>query len=368
VPASTRSETPNASNPNATHGAALDPRPTRESSTPTPIRIQTPASNWLASTKIGSIEAKDMVACPFMSLTLYIRRDCHLCLAAQQALLAHDPTAHVVDLDDPDTDPLLRAHYDLAVPVLHFDGVEVARGRIDANLLDRLTARKDIAVCVMGKIPRPGKVKTRLIPDLTHEQAAAVHRTLLLAIVHRFQRMAFGKIVLSYDPPIPPSAVWPAIPCPPIMGVHLLPQSPGDLGDRLSSAYSALAPHSVIFLGCDSPDLPVTHADTVVHLLESHDAVLGPTPDGGYWTLAVRAGLPLRDLLHSIPWSSGSEYLATLERFRLNGYRVGVAPEWEDVDHFPDLRRLLDRLGQSQISEDRLLRAELVRSIDGVLP
>lgn len=74
-------------------------------------------------------------------ITVYVRKDCHLCSAALQVV---GPVAQrwnipveIKDIDDPATDTLLRALYDHAVPVVHLNGREVARHRIEPPQLEQ---------------------------------------------------------------------------------------------------------------------------------------------------------------------------------------------------------------------------------------
>lgn len=205
----------------------------------------------------------------------------------------------------------------------------------------------------MAKLPAPGRVKTRLMPALTAEQAAGVHRVFL---AHMAQRLAvFGRLVVCYDPPDAGTAmrtiVGPAH--------RMIPQCAGDLGSRLAGAYQALAPSDALFFGVDSPDLPTAHIDRAASLLQHKDVVLGPCDDGGYWCLGAKRGLDATSMLSGIEWSSGSELQQTLTRARSLGYNAELAPHWDDVDRVEDLRRLVSRLRKSDNAGDMTLLHQL---------
>lgn len=305
-------------------------------------------------------------------LELFTRRGCHLCTAAEQILrqIAAEARVELIlrDIDSPETDSLLRAHYDHAVPVVHVNGRQVAAGRVEREVVLDALCLAQVCVCVLAKYPTPGKVKTRLTTEYTPEQAAGVHGVCLLHLLGRFRKLGVGELILAYDPPEKGqefarlvSATEP----------RLFPQSRGDLGDRLASVCETLlwqgsrAP--ILFFGTDAPDVPdeAIHA-AARHVVITSEPVLGPTTDGGYWTLGIPHAVPLRKILHAIPWSSGGEYLATVEHFAAGGYRCGAAQEWEDVDHPPDLRRLVERLRQSSSKEDRQLCTDLLSCLGGV--
>jgi hypothetical protein len=214
-------------------------------------------------------------------------------------------------------------------------------------------------IVLMAKYPTPGRVKTRLTPDLTPDQAAAVHACFLRHLVTRLARLNPAELVLCFDPPDQASA-FPAL-FDAATTLTFLPQSSGDLGARLAAAHANLAQHHphVLFLGVDSPDVPLGHLFKAAELAEAAPVSLSPTSDGGYWSLGLHATVDAADLLDGIPWSSGSEAVATLaaaERLQLPS-ATGLM--WDDVDHPPDLRRLIARLRQSDTPVDRTLLSNL---------
>jgi glycosyltransferase A (GT-A) superfamily protein (DUF2064 family) len=311
-------------------------------------------------------------------LTLFIRRDCHLCDAAEQLVRPISQRCGVrldlADIDDPATPDLLRAHYDRAVPVLHLNGREIARQRIDPETVERCLEFSQTIVVVLSKFPEPGRVKTRLTVGervLTPQQAAGVHRVSLLHLLRRLSEMQPSRLVLCFDPPDSADRFQPLLAEVRVSGpaapVELLPQSAGDLGGRISSAYESLCDsgHPVLFLGVDSPDVPTEALLEAAHRMATSAGTLGPTPDGGYWCIGLSAKLPVRSLLNGIPWSSGSEYTATLERFASAGYSLPPCPAWDDVDHPADLHRLMERLVRSPSADDRLLYAAIRDALGG---
>jgi glycosyltransferase A (GT-A) superfamily protein (DUF2064 family) len=69
-------------------------------------------------------------------------------------------------------------------------------------------------------------------------------------------------------------------------------------------------------------------------------------------------------LLHDIPWSSGQEAAATLKSAEVLQLTSVTGLAWDDVDHPPDLRRLLERLGRSDVAADQ----QLLSNLGDVLP
>lgn len=314
-----------------------------------------------------------------ITLTLYVRQECHLCAAAEQLLgplaAGMGVTLELLDIDDPGTDSLLRAHYDTAVPVLHLNGYEIARHRIEPATVRSRVAFARTTVVVLSKFPTPGKVKTRLtVGDraITPMQAAAVHRASLLHLLARLGKLRPCRLVLCFDPP-ESSTDFAELLRANGRSAELIPQASGDLGERISAAHQTVSKggslpllrNSVLYLGVDSPDVPDGHLLAAGAILAESGATLGPTPDGGYWCIGLGAELPVRELLHGIPWSSGREYTATLERLTGNGYPCPPSPAWDDVDHPVDLFRLMDRLARSDRQDDRGLHGALTVALGG---
>jgi glycosyltransferase A (GT-A) superfamily protein (DUF2064 family) len=97
---------------------------------------------------------------------------------------------------------------------------------------------------------------------------------------------------------------------------------------------------AVIAVGSDTPELTPQHIREAVRALEQHDAVLGPSPDGGYYLIGLKR-FP-NGLLGNVPWSSPQTLLETEQRLRSHGLIVSteLAP-LHDVDTQNCLLRLI---------------------------
>ena len=197
----------------------------------------------------------------------------------------------------------------------------------------------------MGKLPEPSRVKTRLVPPLSPEAAAAAHDLFVRETLDMAASVAgAGRTVFCFDPPhaCDEARRRYGTAC----DVTLHPQQPGDLGERLMAAYAELSGgDAVLFFGCDSPVLPAGHVTAAMeHLRNGADVVLGPCDDGGYWCLGVGPGVDLAAVLGGVEWSSGRELGQTENNARDAGLRVERAGAWSDVDRPGDLANLLTRL------------------------
>lgn len=194
------------------------------------------------------------------------------------------------------------------------------------------------------KPAREGRVKTRLIGDLTAAEAAELHAAFLADLLDRLREGDFElRLAWALDPDE-------EVPEGPVPGVR---QEGNDLGERLYRALSTGDARAVMALGSDHPTLPLSLIHRAFETLETPEAgadvVLGPAEDGGYYLIALRACAVHRRLFEDIAWSTDRVLPATLERCRELGLAVELLPEASDVDTPEDLRRLAARMADSDL-------------------
>jgi len=194
------------------------------------------------------------------------------------------------------------------------------------------------AVAILAKAPVPGRVKTRLVPPLTPEEAATVARACLETTLRRLVPAGGAPITLFLDGEADGALQAVAR----SLGVGVVPQVGADLGARLEAAFRSLRESGAtrtLALGSDSPTVNPAWIARAIESLDTDDVVIGPTEDGGYYLIGLRGSTPA--LLRDIPWSTDSVAQATLDRARALGLSVDVLPEWYDIDDIPTLRRAL---------------------------
>ena len=200
------------------------------------------------------------------------------------------------------------------------------------------------ALIVLGKAPQPGVTKTRLTPPLTPEQATALYSGFLQDTVAMALDLGWERVTVVY-PPLPGAAEALAALLP--RDVTLQPQPGEGLGAALAGAFRSHLDDGfgrVVLIGSDNPNLPRAYVETAVHALGSHDVVIGPTDDGGYYLIGMSR--PHLGLFERITWSTDAVYGETLERARERGLRVLALPRWYDVDTVADLARLRNDLAR----------------------
>jgi len=197
--------------------------------------------------------------------------------------------------------------------------------------------RPGAQVAVFARAPNPGEVKTRLIPALGAQGAAALHR----ALVTR-------AIATAVDADIGPVRLWCAgdaahaffAQCAGRFGVAAVAQCEGDLGARMRHAFESLLGESerALLIGSDIPALTPAYlraADAA--LAQGHNAVLGPAEDGGYVLIGLRRVAP--ELFARIGWGGPQVLAQTRARLaRLKWSHVELTTLW-DVDRPEDLQR-----------------------------
>ncbi len=208
-----------------------------------------------------------------------------------------------------------------------------------------MTTPREI-VLVFVRDPAPGRVKTRLASGVGDERAAEIYRRLAERTLH-VVRASCGErrgVRLVVDPPgkTGDAARWLG------PGLAARPQAQGDLGERMSAAFTeafADGAERVVVVGTDCPGLLAEDIDAAFDALTSHDAVLGPATDGGYWLLGLAAERP--SVFRGIVWSAPDVLERTLEILRSENARFVTLRTQGDVDTPDDLRALAPELEAS---------------------
>jgi uncharacterized protein len=195
-----------------------------------------------------------------------------------------------------------------------------------------------IALCIMAKAPEPGRVKTRLCPPLSPDDAAELYRCFLLDKIAQVREVAGAEPDLAYAP-AQAAAVFEAL----APGFALLVQRGADLTARLVAVCDELfgdGCDAAIMIDSDTPTLPTEHLERAVALMSggAPDLVLGPSEDGGYYLIGLRRPRP--ELFEGMRWSTPTVLAETERRARALGLSSTRLPAWYDVDTAADLARL----------------------------
>ena len=195
-----------------------------------------------------------------------------------------------------------------------------------------------IRLGIFARPPLPGRVKTRLIPDLGADKAASVYRHCLEHTLEVAQRSGLDyQLFLSEH-----------------SGDDLFSDEPvalqqgSDLGARMHHALCALLADEAggaLVIGSDCLDLRPAHLRRAAQALATSDLVVIPALDGGYALIGCREANPA--LFARVDWSPGRVLRQTLANAERLGLRVAQLDAVRDIDtlgdleHYPQLLRLV---------------------------
>jgi len=215
------------------------------------------------------------------------------------------------------------------------------------------------AIAAMAKAPRVGRAKTRLVPPLTAEDAAALSACFIRDTAENIAAASQHAPIDGYIAFAPPDA---AAEFRPLLAqnTRLLPSRRQGLGaslhdaaaDLLSAGYGALC-----LVNSDSPTLPTSVLVEAAQALAAPGdrLVLGPAEDGGYYLIGLKQAHGR--LFEEIAWSTPQVLAQTEERAREIGLPTTKLPVWYDVDDIGSLRRLDAQLRQPTTGERAIFPA-----------
>ena len=186
-----------------------------------------------------------------------------------------------------------------------------------------------VALAVIAKAPVAGRVKTRLTPPCTPQQAAALAEAALCDTLQAVAATPATRRVCVLD-----GRPGPWLPA----GFDVIPQRGNGLDERLAAAFADIG-EPTLLVGMDTPQLtPALLSASVAALLSpGTDAVLGHTEDGGYWCAGLRRSWA--SLFVGVPMSRDDTGALQLARFEREGLVVDDRlPRLVDVDHIDDAR------------------------------
>jgi hypothetical protein len=191
------------------------------------------------------------------------------------------------------------------------------------------------AIAVFARAPVPGRCKTRLIPALGADGAAALQRQLIERTLATACALAGARVTLwvAGDPAHPDIAAAATR-----HGVEVAAQAGADLGARMHHAF-ATAGGPLVLVGTDCPGLTTADLAAAAAALAADDVVIQPASDGGY--VLVGLARPAPALFEAIPWGEAEVLQRTLARIDALGLRCALRPTRDDLDTEADLRRAL---------------------------
>ena len=200
----------------------------------------------------------------------------------------------------------------------------------------------DRVLVIMAKAPRPGAVKTRLVPSLSPAAVTAFYCCLLddtLALARSLKVAGVEVAIVCPDSDVNELAQLAG------SEVIVVAQTGEGLAAGLTSVFAHFVQshqRRVVAFNSDSPHLPRSVLEDAFEALTAHDVVVGPTHDGGYYLVGAKASHPTLFANDGMGTSSALERL--LSRARALELSVGLAASFYDIDVADDLTRLAAEL------------------------
>lgn len=188
-------------------------------------------------------------------------------------------------------------------------------------------------VLLVAKAPVAGQVKTRLGAVIGAEPAAGLAAAALLDTIEACREAgAEGHLSLSGDlrDAVRGRAIAAALD-----GWTITPQRGDGFAERLVRAHADAGPGVVVQVGMDTPHVTAAALAGVADGLATHDAVLAPAEDGGWWALARRDPDVVRHVAQ-VEMSTADTFRDTRLALELAGCAVGTGAVMSDVDTVAD--------------------------------
>lgn len=196
-------------------------------------------------------------------------------------------------------------------------------------------AIKQVGIAVFAKAPIAGFAKTRLIPEIGAERAAALQARLIEGAVNTALAARLGPVSL-WCAPDREHELFALLASK--HGVELHDQAGDDLGARMLRAFVTLTPdRPLLLIGSDCPALKADHLVLCADALRDADAVFLPAEDGGYVLVGMRT--PIAELFADIPWGSERVMDETRARARRANLRIAEPATLWDLDDSVDYAR-----------------------------
>ncbi len=195
------------------------------------------------------------------------------------------------------------------------------------------------AILVFAKAPEPGLAKTRLIPALGAEGAAALAERLLEHTLEAAASVPEAALELHCAPDCS-HPLFRSLAARHRLALQV--QAGADLGERMAAALEgALSRHrQVVLIGSDCPLMDAAYLEEAFSMLAGgHDMVLGPAEDGGFVLIGTVVSLP-GGLFEGIDWGTDRVLAQTRARIQALGIGHGELPVCWDLDRPADLNRL----------------------------
>ena len=189
----------------------------------------------------------------------------------------------------------------------------------------------------MLRIPEYGKVKKRLAAQIGTENALSIYAAMLYETIENVSKLTDIDIYGFYEGLA--SAQYDIL-----KKFQSMPQKGKDLGEKMLNAVQWLFEKGyrrIVLIGADSPDLPADYIKDAFLKLNTHELVIGPAADGGYYLIGMNGTLDI--IFKGIKWGSSNVMQDTVSIAEKEGINYFLLPQWYDIDDIESLRQWKDQ-------------------------
>ena len=193
---------------------------------------------------------------------------------------------------------------------------------------------------IFVKAPVAGKVKTRLAPPLTLEQACELYRSWAQDTYETGRLLNNVHLEIAYDAHVDfPTPNWLSRES---RDISFFRQRGKSLGERLIHAFKQAFQNGaerVVIIGSDSPGLPISYILEAFESLRNNNFVIGPTEDGGFYLIGFHNKV-VPEVFRNVEWSTSNVFSMTMQNTRNIYLSTHILPGYFDIDRPEDLLRL----------------------------
>jgi hypothetical protein len=209
-------------------------------------------------------------------------------------------------------------------------------------------------ILVFIKYPQKGLVKSRLAADMDETAVIELYRCFVLDTLDALKNVN-AQIWICYWPRDFKTKFinWLGT------GYGYIPQNGKDLGERLKYCFRKVFQHDArgaLVIGSDSPDITEDIIRSAFSYLENHDAVIGPTFDGGYYLLGFRQKTFLPEVFEDILWSTPKVFSKTIQIISNHNKKYFVLEKRHDVDTIEDVNQFIAGNNFGEFSRSRSMQ------------
>ena len=178
---------------------------------------------------------------------------------------------------------------------------------------------------IFSKVSTAGMVKTRIEKQLGTAKALEIHDRLFTHTVDLARKSAIPFLIYLNENPSQP------------ISYDFKIQHGNNLGEKMHTSFATELPKTekVCIIGSDCLELNTNDLNLAFQQLSTHDVVLGPANDGGYYLIGLKK--PYRELFTDISWGSGSVLNETIAKCLENKLSYFLLEPHHDIDRPEDV-------------------------------